>query len=117
MPKQSEAYRMGSPVIVNADFMTFHLSKVLECSFSASFGGEHANFFKRALIFSGNSKFVNDAVDVIRGRPMGLVTDEFNLGVFKFSQISLLSETFFWLACRHSDRGDQHVVDDARCVD
>ena len=47
-------------------------------------------------MFSGNSKFVNDAVDVIRGRPMGLVADEFNLGVFKFSQISLLSETFFF---------------------
>ena len=60
----------------------------------ASLGGEHASFFKRALVCSGNSKFVNDAVDVIRGRPMGLVTDEFNLGVFK-----LLSETFFfgWL--------------------
>ena len=84
----------------------------------ASLGGEHASFFKRALVCSGNSKFVNDAVDVIRGRPMGLVTDEFNLGVFKFSQISLLSETFFfWLARRHSDRGDQRVVDDARCVD
>ena len=80
MPEQSEAYRMGSPVRVNANFMTFHLSK--ECNFLASLGGEHASFFKRALVCSGNSKFVNDAVDVIRGRPMGLVTDEFNLGVF-----------------------------------
>ena len=96
MPEQSEAYRMGSPVIVNADFMNFHLSK--ECNFSACFGGEHANLLKRALIFSGNSKFVNDD---IRGRPMGLggSADEFNLGVFKFLQISLLSETFcFFLA-------------------
>ena len=113
MPEQSEAYRMGSPVRVNADFMTFHLSK--ECSFLSCFGGEHASFFKRALIFSGNSKFANDVVNVIRGRPVGF-TDELNLGVFKFSQISFLSETFFWLARRHSDRGDQRV-DDARCVD
>ena len=96
MPEQSEAYRMGSPVRVNADFMTFHLSKVLVRSFLASFGGEHASFFKRALIFSGNSKLVNDALDDVRGRPMGLLTDEFNLGGLKFSLISFLSETFFF---------------------